>query len=191
MGRYSNIIIKANISSEANYNEKYQYAETCMPAFKQYREESDPTHECSFSLEGDTNYSYIYINGIDSEICHIELQDGYWAFDLCYNDYMFTNTEVGGKNSMRIIAKKLCDLLNQHEAWICVEDHATNSDTAPEKFEDWVRYAELVGIQELNNELLQILEENEEKGFYSRTINYRGKEYDCSFPIYHDTFIDL
>lgn len=62
MGIYINLIIKANISSEANYKEKYQYAETCIPAFKQYMVENNPMHEDYISVQGAPKYSNIYID---------------------------------------------------------------------------------------------------------------------------------
>lgn len=185
-----NIVVKAGIESGSDINAKFKYAESCCPKFERFVQENNQEDKGYFSMKLDKKHKWVEIDIADEDICEIELYDGYWGFDTYWDDYQFTNP-YGEQYGIRILAKKLCDLLDQKEAWICVEDHATNSPTAPENFEEWLDYAQKIGITELNNELLLKLNTSDDYGFSSKQITHKGKTHYLSCPIYHDSFEDM
>lgn len=188
MGVFINIVIKTDKNFGDNYNMAKEYADTCLPLFQSFVEENNEKGEgfCSIG-EYNTKEKYIDWDIEDKDICDMILLGNYWIFDTYYDDYLFLPY---GQSHIRPLAKKLCNLLNQKEAWICIEDHVGNSITSPRNICDWLKKVEKTGIIELNNSIFGKLTKDN-YGFSWKHINHEGFNQSSSYPIYHDKFEDL
>lgn len=128
-----------------------------------------------------------YVYDDVNEICSILLREGYWAIETFYDDYLLTRKSESGSYEVLDLCKALCKALKQNEAWICVAEHLTNTCTAPNNFNDWLKYAQQFGIVELTSEIMDRLGSRREWFAENRFI-IDGEEACLASPIYHMSY---
>lgn len=192
MSVYLSIIIQNDFNDFGNHEKEVEYAEKSLPLFRKAlnNKKYKAIGECTVVDFGSQEPVVIEMPMDDCDILNGELLNGYWAFETYYDDYFLSKRDTDEHSfAVRNLAKFLAELLEQHEAWICVQDHGSESITAPTNFPDWLKYAATIGIEELSDSVLEPLT-FENYGFKWKEVVIGDREHTLSYPIYHDNFID-
>lgn len=178
MSMYLSFVIRSDSHDHKNLIETEEYVQSVVRKINQC---STDNVLCIWDDSDETEGTQ-YIEFL-SDYCGCmdgALYDGYWSFETYYDHYVLP---YNGKRVLKS-CRKLCHILGQKEAWICVHDHSSNSITAPTEFQAWLKYAETFGIKELDEELIEGLDSNN-IGFDFAKFIIGNEEKMMSYPIYH------
>lgn len=185
MGVYINFLIKNDFHDSDNYEKRLEYSTKVMnKVFEEWNK-----------LPFSDGYSYVENYGNECEGFSIGdeaptsfwtyLHDGYWGIETTINDYMFPWKDDDGRFFAKWYCEWLCKVLGVKEAWISNQykiNDLRGSDDPSFSFQDWMSMAEMKGIVELTDELLETLSKLcPNHGWFSYLSDHYGDE----FPIFH------
>lgn len=180
MGVYINYLIKNNFHDANNHEKMVEYSTKVMnKVFEEWKKLPFSDDYCY--VDTDSECEGFYIGDSAPWGFWTYLHDGYWAVETTFNHYMMHWKDEEGNYAVMTFCKWLCNVLEQDEAWICLEDHLNDSSDAPEELDKWMIYAKEIGISELTTELLDEVVRNDDRAFHYREAT---KEHE-SYPIFH------
>lgn len=134
--------------------------------------------------------------GIFDDFCAY-LENGYWVVDTVFDDYLFASI-YDGRFYFRDQCFYIAKAFGVKEMWLCEESHVYDYPHYTQDFSEWLKYAEKVGIVDVNMNLLMMLHKlSDHAGFeynYGRFKRLDGEireDSSWSYPIYHDCFEDM
>lgn len=157
MARYINFLIKNDFCELSDFGKAKEFA---TKVFNQMKPELEkmPYAGGYAHLEADEEWAdfiSLYFGEEAPWSFWMTLHNGYWDVETCVDDFMI-NYHIGGIASevyiVPLLCKLICKALGQTEAWICFEDRLNNSADAPSELNEWLEYAEKVGIRDVTFE---------------------------------------